>query len=62
MPMASCTMPQGKLGADLVFLAHRQDRELNNDGQSGDVLTRHGDFGQPPLDCGAALNKLTFGQ
>ena len=53
---------QGKFGADLAVAAYRQDRELNNDGQNGDILTRHGDFNQPPLDCSAALNRLTYGE
>ena len=53
---------QGKVGQDLAVAAHRQDRELNNDGQNGDILTRHGDFNQPPLDCSASLNRLTYGE
>ena len=52
---------QGKVGPSLAVAAHRQDREINNEGQDGDVLTRHGDFSQPPLDCGASLNSLTYG-
>ncbi|GAX73585.1 hypothetical protein CEUSTIGMA_g1036.t1 [Chlamydomonas eustigma] len=53
---------QGKVGEDLAYISQRHDRQLSNEGQSGDVLFRHGDFLQPRMDAAASLNSLTYGE
>lgn len=52
---------QGKTGESLQYISARKDRELAVDGQGRDVLMRHGDFRQPPVDTAASLYSLTYG-
>jgi hypothetical protein len=52
---------QGKTGESLVAIAERKDRELGTAGQGRDVLMRHGDYLQPPIDTATSLYSLTYG-
>ena len=48
------------MGDDLAVASQRHDTNKIN--LSGDILLRHGDFTQPPIQCLASLNQLAFGE
>ncbi len=59
-PHLSHSLLQGKVGAELAYISQRQDTGC--EGQKGDILMRHGDFRQDPVQCMATLNSLTYGE
>ncbi|KAG2498585.1 hypothetical protein HYH03_003336 [Edaphochlamys debaryana] len=51
--------PAGKTGEDLLEAAERHDRPL---GIKGELLTRHGRFDAPPVQCLGTTYQLTHGR
>lgn len=56
-----CVATQGKFSQALAHASQRHDKELQNAGQTWDVLTRHGDYLKPPIDTKVTLYSLTYG-